>query len=498
MNRLFITQMKNDIIIALRSEGKLTEIKVENEDRKSIVGNIYKAKVQSISEGLKAGFVNYGEKKKGFLPLQSADGKVIFELDNELDEKVASEMTVHKGDEILVQIERDEISAKGARLTTYITIPGNFMVLVPNVHFVGISKKIRDKKFRGELKKYMYKILEKDMGVIIRTAAYDANKTQLKKEYKDLVRMWSQVLKKTKKLETPALVYRESSIVIKTIRNLIKRGIDEIVVDSKEIYNDIQRYYSFVDSNMKKKVKLYNFTSPLLSHYDLDKEMDQLFETDVYLKHGAYIIIEPTEALTAIDVNSGKMSKSKGSDDESLIANINIMAAEEIARQLRLRNIGGLIVLDFIGMKKNYNKKRVVKTLKKHLRDDMATSKVLNVSKFGLVEMTRKRVGPSVINYFADKCRLCGGRGFTPRPIHLALKFLRWLKENGKNYSGDTLIINSRKVVIDEIDQHLSPYLRDLMEDWNINIKIEHNENIERGFVEIYSYSKLEKIASIS
>lgn len=496
MNSLYITKMHSEIIIAYRSEGKLTEIMVENEGNESIVGNIYKARVISVSSGLKAAFIDYGERKKGFLPLTSADGKVKFSLEGYTDEEVFAERTIREKDEILVQIEREEISVKGARLTSYITIPGNFMVLVPDVSFLGISKKIRDRKRRNEMRQYMKSIIAKDMGVIMRTAAIDAQKSQLKKEYRDLVNMWNRVKKNTGSLEAPALVYKESSFVIKTIRNIIKKGLDEIITDNKTIYNDIMRYFSFVNAGMKKKLQLYQFEAPLMSHYDLDREMDTMFNINVHLKHGAYIVIEPTEALTAIDVNSGRMSRSK--DQRNLITDINLMAAEEIARQLRLRDIGGLIVVDFIDMNDEASKRRVVSEFKRHLRNDRSTTRVLKVSKFGLVEMTRKRVRPTALDHFVETCSYCQGRGYTPKPVYVALKFIRWIKDHAKAYAGDTLIVTARDDIIEEINAGLTPYLRTIMKDWKLNIKIEENSNIDKGFLEIYSYKKLEKIATIT
>ena len=496
MNSLYITKMHSDVIIAYRSEGKLTEIMVENEGNESIVGNIYKASVISVSSGLKAAFIDYGERKKGFLPLNSSDGKVKFSLEGYTDEEVFAERVIKEKDEILVQIEREEISVKGARLTSYITIPGNFMVLVPDVRFIGISKKIRDRKLRNEMKQYMKSIITGDMGVIMRTAASEAKKSQLKKEYRDLVNMWKKVKTNTSSLEAPALVYKESSFVIKTIRNIMKKGLDEIITDNKTIYNDIMRYFSFVNSRMKKKVHLYQFEAPLMSHYELDREMDSMFNVNVYLKHGAYIVIEPTEALTAIDVNSGRMSRSK--DQKNLITDINVMAAEEIARQLRLRDIGGLIVVDFIDMNDEASKRRVVREFKRHLRNDRSTTRVLKVSKFGLVEMTRKRVRPTALDHFIETCSHCQGRGYTPKPVYVALKFIRWIKDHAKAYSGDTLIVTARNDIIEEINAGLTPYLMTIMKDWKLNIKIEENSNIEKGFLEIYSYRKLEKVATIT
>ncbi len=496
MNSLYITEMHNDVIIAYRSEGKLTEIMVENEKSQSIIGNIYKAKVISVSSGLKAAFVDYGERKKGFLPLNSSDGRVKFSLEGVIDEDVFAERKINENDEILVQIEREQISVKGARLTSYITIPGNFMVLVPDVHFVGVSKKIRDRKFRNEIKQYIRKFLDPNMGVIIRTAAYDARKSQIKKEYKDLVNMWKKVEKNTASLETPALVFKESSFIIKTIRNIMKKGLDEIITDSKDTYNDIMRYFSFVNPRMKKKVSFYQFEVPLLSYHEIDREMETMFDDNVYLKHGAYIIIEPTEALTAIDVNSGKMSRKI--DNKNLITDVNLMAAEEIARQLQLRDIGGLIVVDFIDMNDEVSKRKVVSEFKRFLRNDRSTTRVLKVSKFGLVEMTRKRVRPTAIDLFVEKCNCCQGKGYTPKPVYTALKFVRWLKENGKTYKNDTLIVTGREDVINEINKILKPYLRSIMKDWMLDIKIEDNEGIKKGFLEIYSYKKLEKVAAIN
>ena len=247
---------------------------------------------------------------------------------------------------------------------------------------------------------------------------------------------------------------------------------------------------------MKKKVQLYQFAVPMLSYYDIDKEKEQMFNPNVYLKHGAYIIIEQTEALTTIDVNSGRMSKS--ADKNNLITTINLMAAEEIAKQLRLRDIGGIIVIDFIDMKDEFSRRKVVSEFKKHLKSDRSTTKVHKISRFGLVEMTRKRVGPSMVDHFVEECEHCKSRGYTPKPVYTALKFLRWVKDNGKNFRKDTLIVNASTDIINEIKNNLNNYLIDIMHDWQVNIKIEENNNIRKGFLEIYSRNRLERIATIN
>ncbi len=492
MNILYISKLENDIILALKEDNKLVEIIVENEEKRSIVGNIYKAKVVSVSSGLNAAFIDYGEKKKGFLPL--INGRAKFETTSDIEDDL-EEMEINQNDEILVQVERDEISTKGAKLTSYITIPGNFIVLMPKIKFIGVSKKIKDREFKSNIKSFIRSFIDKDMGIIVRTAAYEAKKSQIKKEYNELYRIWKEINKKSISSQLPSLLYRERKFIIKTLRNLIKNGIDEIFVDSKELYNDLLYYFSFINKNMKKKVHFYQFKMPMFAYYNIDREMDSMFQKNVYLKHGAYIVIETTEALTAIDVNSGKMSKKI--DNDELFTNVNIMAAEEIARQLRLRNIGGLIVIDFIDMNNEYSKKLVIKELKKHLKKDRSTTKVLKVSQFGLVEMTRKKAGPSVINYFVSECHVCNGSGYIPKPIYIGLKLIRWIKEHGKNYKNDKLIITASHRIINEIENTLLDYVQIMMNDWNIDIKIELNDNIQDGLCEIYSMNKLEKIATI-
>ncbi len=495
MNQIYLSKVEDNDIMALRENNSHVEIIVEDELNKSIVSNIYKAKVLSISEGLSAAFIDYGERKKGFLPLLSPDGKVQMEIEGEIDEAIDGEMYIKQNDEILVQVIRDEISTKGAKLTSYLSIPGNFLVLMPNVHFVGISRKIRSRDYKNDMKKFLYSIIDPDVGVIARTAITDANKHQIKREYNDLVKLWREIQKNSKTANTPSLLYKESGIIVKTIRDLIKRGLDEIHVETKEVYNDVMRYFSFVNKTMKKKVHLYQFSIPMLAYFDIDKEIETMFRKEVYLKHGAYIIIEQTEALTAIDVNSGKMSKNR--DNDNLIRDINVMAAETVAKQLRLRDIGGIIVIDFIDMKDENSKRDVLKELKKYLRADRSHTKVLKISQLGLVEMTRKRVGPSVINYFVEKCITCEGKGYTPKPIYTAFKLIRWVREHGRNYRDDTLIITARKNIVSEMQISLIDYIETVMKDWRVNIKIESNENVDAGVVEIYSYNKLEKVGTI-
>lgn len=494
MNELFISKLENSTIIALKEDSKLVEISVEDTTKSSLVGNIYKARIDHIAGGIQAAFVDIGEKKKAFLPLNTPDGKVKFEHFGEIDEDIENYMEIKKGDEILVQVIRDEINAKGAKLSSYISIAGNYLILVPFVHFVGVSKQIKDREFKSSVKSFLYSFLPPDMGVIVRTAAIDAKPTLLKKEFYELQKIWDKIAKNIDKKKSPSLLYRESSLVIKTIRNLMKRNLDVIHIDTREVFNEVNNYLTFFNPLLKNKVKLYKFKIPMLAYFDIDKEIDRMIKPEVYLKGGVSIVIETTEALTAIDVNSGKISKSR--DDVNLVKDINLMAAEEIARQLRLRDIGGLIVIDFIDMGDVQSKKEVFNYLKKCLKNDRSTTKTLKLSQFGLVEMTRKKIGPSVTMNFVEKCQCCDGKGYTAKPILLGMKLIRWIKENIKNYSKDTLIINCNKELSDVIEKDLYRYFESLMKDYKVNIKIENTESSKIGF-EIYSLNKLEKIAYV-
>lgn len=496
MNELFITKNEDNIIMAVKENGKLVEVVVEDFNKVSLVGNIYKAKIQHLSEGIQAAFLDIGEKKKAFLPLNSPDGKIKFELFSDIDEEVHQEMIIKQGDEILVQVMRDEINAKGAKLTSYISIAGNFLVLLPFVHFVGVSKQIRDKEFKSSVKTMLYSILQPEVGVIVRTAALEATPAIIKREYYELLKIWNRISANVDKAVSPALLYKEVTVSKKLIRDLMKRGVEHIYVDSKEIYHDILEYFSYLGINMKKKVHLYQFKIPILAYYEIDRELEKMFKPEVYLKGGASIVIETTEALTAIDVNSGKISRSR--DDDALIKDINIMAAEEIARQLRLRDLGGIIVIDFIDMSDEISKKELLMHLKKYLKNDRSTTKTLKVSQFGLVEMTRKKIGPSVINYFIDKCDCCEGRGYTPKPFYIGLKLVRWLKENGKNYSEDTLIVNAQENVVNSIKKNLMRYIETVMKDSRMNVKIQISDTVKNGVCEIYSVNKVERIATVN
>jgi Rne/Rng family ribonuclease len=361
---------------------------------------------------------------------------------------------------------------------------------------VGVSKQIRDKEFKSSVKTMLYSILQPEVGVIVRTAALEATPAIIKREYYELLKIWNRISANVDKAVSPALLYKEVTVSKKLIRDLMKRGVEHIYVDSKEIYHDILEYFSYLGINMKKKVHLYQFKIPILAYYEIDRELEKMFKPEVYLKGGASIVIETTEALTAIDVNSGKISRSR--DDDALIKDINIMAAEEIARQLRLRDLGGIIVIDFIDMSDEISKKELLMHLKKYLKNDRSTTKTLKVSQFGLVEMTRKKIGPSVINYFIDKCDCCEGRGYTPKPFYIGLKLVRWLKENGKNYSEDTLIVNAQENVVNSIKKNLMRYIETVMKDSRMNVKIQISDTVKNGVCEIYSVNKVERIATVN
>ncbi|HEY6871156.1 MAG TPA: Rne/Rng family ribonuclease [Geobacteraceae bacterium] len=414
--------------VAIVKDGQLVELDIEIAGSEQTRGNVYKGVVVRVEPGLQAAFVDIGLKKLGFLQMGELHPDFWQWRDDVPEEqrrrRPRIQEVLRRGQELIVQVEKGERDMKGAALTTYLSFPGRYMVIMPGSDSAGISRKVESEGDRKKLKEMAAELtIPEGIGYIIRTEALDKTKTDLKKDLQSLVKLHKDILAKAKKTKAPALIYQELDLVIRTIRDYFTAEIDEVLVDSPEVYENARAFFKSTMPKFENLVKLHQEKRPIFSKYQLEEQIDQIHEKKVPLKSGGSLVIEPTEALVTIDVNSGKSTGEKGVEDTAFKTNME--AADEAARQLRLRDLGGLIVIDFIDMRDKKHMIEVEKTLKNTLKADKARVTVGRISQFGLLEMSRQRIKATLSEASYLECPHCEGRGKVKSVENMAISFLR-------------------------------------------------------------------------
>ncbi len=422
--------------IALLEDDKLVEIHVERRGKERLVGNIYKGRVANVLPGMQAAFVDIGLERNAFLYA----GDILadtsdFEFGNgtehpNLKPKSIEDM-VKEGQEIVVQVLKQPGGAKGARITTHVTLPGRMLVLMPTVNHVGVSRRIEDEEERSRLKNALESIKPKDMGVIVRTAAAYKTADEFAGELKFLERLWQRINSRSEILRAPRLIHAEESLLFRTVRDMFTPDVDEFVINDSEYFDKVAAVAGIIAPYMKDRVKLYTTGNSIFDDYGIQARIDKALEKKVWMKNGAYIIIDETEALTVIDVNTGKFVGD--TDLQETILEVNIEAAKEIARQLRLRDISGIIVIDFIDMEVEDNKLKVVEALETALTKDRTKTNVLGITSLGLVEMTRKKVRRKLSSIVKRTCPYCAGSGLVDSEETAAMNIRRLLLRQTAN-----------------------------------------------------------------
>jgi ribonuclease G len=424
--------------IAILEDGELAELLVERADQRRHVGDIYKGRINAVLPGMQAAFVDLGLPKTGFLHASDL-AESLSDLDDisDLDENgdhgrrrrgpaLKIEDHLKKGQEILVQITKESIGTKGPRVTQQVSLPGRYCVLMPGVEHVGVSRRIEDRSERQRIKAIIADLKPKGAGLIARTAGAEKGDPEFAADVKHLSKLWQKIDRKASSVRAPALVHRELEMTAGLIRDLFTDEVDEVVIDDKESFAEIQGYLKNVAPELRDRVKLFKGHGPIFDHYEIEPQIEKTFERKVWLKKGGYIVIDHAEALVAIDVNTGRFTGKK--NQEETIFRTNMEAAKEVPRQLRLRDIGGIIVVDFIDMEIEANKRAVFDELRKELRKDRARTKAFAVSELGLVEMTRQRERSSLLHYYTEDCPHCGGLGKVSSPETMLVKLERALR----------------------------------------------------------------------
>jgi len=414
--------------VAIVHDGRLMELNIEITGKEQTKGNIYKGVVLRVEQGLQAAFVDIGRAKPGFLQMGELHPE-FWQWREDIPEEQRKrrpriQEVLRRGQELLVQVEKDERDNKGSALTTYLSLPGRYMVIMPGSDSSGISRKVEQESERKKLKEIVAAMnIPEGIGYIIRTEAVGRSQEELQKDLDNLVELYQGIKSSATEIKGAGEVYQDSGLIIRFLRDYFSDGIDEVLVDSKEAYREAKEFFRNTMPTCEKRVKLHKEKRPIFSRFQLEEQIDQIYEKRVSLPSGGYLIIEPTEALVSIDVNSGKTSGEKGVEDTAFRTNME--AAEEVARQLRLRDLGGLIVIDFIDMRDRKHNHEVEKTLKQALKMDKARVNLGRISEFGLMEMSRQRIAKTLNDAIHLSCPHCEGRGKVKSVEAMALSFLR-------------------------------------------------------------------------
>lgn len=478
--------------IAILEEQRLVELFVEKPERERMVGDIYLGKVVNVVKGMRAAFVNIGQKQDAFLHFSDVGEtfstvSALIDRDEENNHRAAlppEQMKV--GQEILVQIIKEPISTKGSRLTTEISLPGRFVVLVPNSSMVGISKKIDSFSERRRLRKITKALRPDGFGVIVRTVAEGRDENSLRQDIESLVNVWRKIEKRLKGAKAPMLVYKDMGMTSSVIRDLFASDVKRLVVDSRKLYREITAYLKEVSPSLVNSVEFYNKNIPIFDHFGIESEIETSLARKVWLKSGGYIIFDQTEALVAIDVNSGKFMGHKDHEHNSL--RINLEAATEIARQLRLRDLGGIIVIDFIDMRDERNKRRLHDEFKNELKKDRAQANITPISEFGLIEMTRERVRPSLLFTFSETCPTCKGLGRITSKSTILTRIERWVKRFRASSKERRLQLITHPEIKAYLSEGIRSPIRRIM--WSQRLLIELSEDPNLDIDEFHFYSK--------
>lgn len=454
--------------IAILKDGQLDEFYIATSMREETKGNIYKGIVARIEPSLQAAFINYGADKNGFLPIGEIHPEY-YESDVVISNSKTPpkiENVLRRGKELLVQVTKEREGKKGAYLTTFISLAGRYLVLTPGRTSSGISHKIEDEEERQRLKSVMNQLkLPEEVGYIIRTAASGQKKHTIARDLKNLLRMWQDIRKRAQTEPPQSILFKEEDLGLRTLRDYFSADVDEVIVDDKETWSEIKNFMKVISPRHQKRVKLYKEKTPIFSEYGIEKQIEGIYNNKVNLKSGGSIVIDSTEALIAIDVNSGRSTRAKGL--ETTAYKTNLEAAREIARQLRLRDIGGLVVIDFIDMKERKHEREVIKQLKEEIKRDRAKINFSSISKFGLMELSRQRLRPSIESKSYQVCEFCQGRGIVRSVEATSLSFLRkiWLGASKGNTEAVTgtlpsnvanYLLNKKRAELAELEKRYS------------------------------------------
>ncbi len=496
--------------VALVENAQVAELYIERSSDSGIAGNIYKGRVVRVLPGMQAAFVDIGLDKAAFLyvsdvqfPMEDMDS-LFSNGETDLEEPLPGlspaeplaaesqgkssvppvrnyhetpiEDRLQEGQEILVQVAKEPLGSKGARITTHITLPGRNLVLMPMTDHVGVSRRIENEEERKRLRELMNSIKPERCGFIVRTAAEEAGLEKLKMEMEFLLKLWQNIQRRSEKAVVPSLVYQELDITLRAVRDLFTKEVDRLVIDSEAEYRKILSFTETFMPSLRSSVELYDEVEPIFDAYGIEMEVQRALSKKVWLKSGGYIVIEATEALTAIDVNTGRYVGKRNL--EETILKTNLEAVKEIAYQLRLRNIGGIIIIDFIDMEKEANREKVCNALKDAMRRDKSKTNILRMSELGLIEMTRKRTRESIGRVLCEPCFYCEGEGHLKSLQTVCYEILRELERERNDLFGRDVMVMAHPEVAARFCDEERAYLEHIEEQLQARIQVKGEKSL--------------------
>lgn len=480
MNQIIIDIDKFQTRAAILEKGKVLEVFIERNGEGTINGNIYKGKVANVLPGMESAFVNMGLEKNGFLyvnDLREFEEKYLDGISNS-NRPIEDILTVR--DDVVVQVLNDPRGSKGARVTTHFTIPGKYLVLMPNNNHIAISKKIKSEEERGRLEEIFSEIKPDGMGVIIRTAAEGKTVYHFEREIQYLVKKWEEIERKIPKAKIGEILYRDNGIITTILRDIFTSDIDELIVNDEDTYWEIIDYINaFSENNLKTKIKLYRENHDIFDVYDINKEIENALKEIVWLDCGGYLVIEKTEALVSIDVNTGKNTGTLNL--EETVVNTNMEAAIEIARQLRLRNLSGIIIIDFIDMKIDEDKDKVIRILEESLSKDRIKNNIIHFTDLGLIEMTRKRTGNPLSYYYQEECPTCKGTGKIKSKKAVIEDILKEIKECSEERDIREIKLTMSKEIFEMMHEVYLDFVKSYLLQKKKTLEISHSSNLEKN-----------------
>lgn len=481
--------------VAILEDGELVEVYIEREDGRKILGNVYKGRVINVLPGMEAAFIDIGLEKNAFLYVKDAIPKDML-LDKDIDLKSISIKNVVKpGQDLIVQVIKEPLGTKGARITTHITLPGRHLVLMPYTNYVGVSRRITDEGERERLKSIVEEIKPNNMGLILRTAAEGKGIDELKDDIKYLQKLFSKIDRERNLGFAPRTIYQDLDLVHRVVRDMFTSETRKLIVNDRQKYKSIVELVELISPHLKSRVEYFDNSHDIFSDYQIEAQVKNALERKVWLKSGGYIVIDETEALTSIDVNTGKYVGKINLEDT--VVKTNIEAAKEIAKQLRLRNIGGIIIIDFIDMNSKDDEKLVLNALEDSLKKDRTKAAVLGMTQLGLVEMTRKKARKRLTTKLLKECPYCGGKGkiYSEHVVMNNLK--KELKRIKLHTNAEAVIVELNDSIGELLNKNNKEILSELEDRYQLKVFVNSIEDLHFNEINIKSMGKTESMKKL-
>jgi ribonuclease G len=505
MQEILLNVESKETRYAHLKNGHLHDLIIERKKNRQLAGNVYRGRVTNILHNIQSAFIDINEGENGFIHISdilenTQKFQEMFEMDFDLDYDISAKGSKSKKEEdiskllkidqpVLVQVVKEPIGSKGARLTSNISIAGRYLVLLPNTPHRGVSRKIEDPGARERLKKLIRAFeMPKDMGLICRTASVNASTESLIEEATDLLKSWQMIVENFHKSTKPTCLYEESDLIKKAVMTGVDKKFERLLIDDYTIYQRCKRIYSKYTNEHPLKIEFYRDKVSMFERFNVEREIERALRRKIWLPGGGYLFFDRTEAMFTIDVNSGRSSQHPSKTDvEETLVHINMEAAEEIARQLRLRNIGGLIICDFIDMRSRKNQRRVLDRIKEAMKEDSAKCTILGMSEFGLVEMTRQRSRESLTQTLFTNCPYCSGSGMIKTNESVSIEIERALKKLICQQNQFALELISHPNLDEYLNHTDKDYFRKITEKWNASLKFNSNDALHLNEFQFYS-----------